>query len=133
MNANLVPEGSSASGIAVFGNSLFVANFSLGTISQYNATTGEMVNPALISGLNHPSALAVAEGYLFVSDFFAGTVGKYTLSGETVDATLISGLNQPTSIAVISASVTEASSTWSLLLLGLAVTLCLKARMGATN
>jgi hypothetical protein len=133
LNANLVPEASSVSGIAVFGNSLFVANFSLGTISQYNATTGELVTPTLVAGLDHPSALAVAEGYLFVSDFFAGTVGEYTLSGETVDATLISGLNQLTSIDVISASVTEVSSTWSLLLLGLAATLCLKTRMGATN
>ena len=44
LNAKLIPEVPSVSGIAVFRNSLFVADSSLGTISQYNATTGELVN-----------------------------------------------------------------------------------------
>jgi hypothetical protein len=131
LNAQLVSKLASVSGIAVFRNSLFVANSSLGTISQYNATTGELINPTLISGLSHPSGLAVAEGYLFVSDLFAGTIGKYTLSGETVDATLISGLDQPASIGVISASIADVSSTWTLLLLAFAATLSLKTRLNS--
>jgi hypothetical protein len=129
VNANLVPDAPSVSGIAVFGNSLFVADSSRGRISQYDATTGELIDPTLISGLGHPGALAIAEGYLFVSDFYAGTIGKYTLSGETVDATLISGLDEPTSIAAIPASVADVSSTWILLLLALTATVSLKARL----
>jgi hypothetical protein len=133
LNAAFIAEVTSVSAMAVFKNSLFVANASLGTISQYNATTGELINATLISGLDHPAGLAVAEGYLFVSDVFAGTIGKYTLSGETVDATLISGLNQPISIAVISSSVAEVSSTWTLLLFGFVATLCLKTRLNSNN
>jgi len=131
VNARLVPELTFASSMAVFGDSLFVADVSLGRVSEYNTTTGALVNPALVSGLDRPSGLAVSGGYLFVSDYNAGTIGEYTLSGETVDATLVSGLDHPTSIAVISASVADVSSTLTLLLLALTTILSLKARLQA--
>jgi hypothetical protein len=44
-----------------------------------------------------------------------------------VNASLISGLNQPTDIVIVSASVADASSTWTLLLLALTATFGLKA------
>src|SRR6266550_4440759 len=127
VNARLVPELTFVSSMAVFGDSLFVADVSLGRVSEYNTTTGALVNPALVSRLDFPSGLAVSGGYLFVSDYNTGTIGKYTLSGETVDANLISGLDRPTSIAVIPASVAEISSTWILLLLAVTAILSLKA------
>jgi hypothetical protein len=51
-----------------------------------------------------------------------GTIGEYTTSGATVNASLISGLHGPQSIAVVSASVPDTSSTWTLLLLALTAT-----------
>jgi DNA-binding beta-propeller fold protein YncE len=103
----------------VSGGNLFVTDSVTGTIGEYNATTGAIVDPALITGLNQPNGIAISGGNLFVTNFETGTIGEYTLSGETVNASLISGLNQPTDIAVVSASVADASLTWLLLLLSL--------------
>jgi hypothetical protein len=75
------------------------------------------VNPALVSGLDNPTGIAVSGGDLFVTNYFAGTIGEYTTSGATVNPALISGLNDPQAIAVVSASVPDRSSTWTLLLL----------------
>ena len=58
---------------------------------------------------------------MFVTNFGAGTIGEYTTSGATVNPALVSGLNHPIGIVVASASVPDASSTWTLLLLGLTV------------
>ena len=105
---------------------IFVTNFKTGTIGEYNATTGAIVDADLISGLNGPSGIAVSGENLFVTNFQTGTIGQYTISGETVNASLISGLNQPTDIVVVSGSVAEASSTWALLLLAVTATFGLK-------
>ena len=99
---------------------------SSGAIGEYNAATGATVNATLISGLNGPGGIAISGGNLFVANFASGTIGEYTLSGETVNASLISGLNQPTDIAVVSRSVSDASSAWTLLLLSLTATFGLK-------
>jgi hypothetical protein len=84
------------------------------------------VNPALVSGLGYPISIAVSEGNLFVANYYGGTIGEYTTSGATVNGSLISGLNQPTGIAVVSASVPDVSSTWTLLLLGITATFGLR-------
>jgi outer membrane protein assembly factor BamB len=113
-------------GIAVFGDKVFVVDASANTIGKYT-TSGETVNPALISGLSFPSSIAVSGGNLFVGTFDlrteTGTIGEYNATtGATVNASLISGLNQPVGIAIVSASVPEVSSTWTLLLLALGAT-----------
>ena len=126
MNAALVSGLVSPVGIAVSGGNLFVADSVTGTIGEYNATTGAIVDADLISGLNGPSGIAVSGENLFVTNFQTGTIGQYTISGETVNASLISGLNQPTDIVVVSGSVAEASSTWALLLLAVTATFGLK-------
>ena len=41
------------------GSDLFVANYNIGTIGEYNASTGAAINPSLVSGLNFPLFLAV--------------------------------------------------------------------------
>jgi hypothetical protein len=84
------------------------------------------VNPALITGLSLPAAIAVSGGNLFVTNELTGTIGEYTTSGATVNASLVSGLHLPYGIAVVSASVPDAASTWALLLLGLTATFGLK-------
>jgi hypothetical protein len=89
--------------IAVSGNKLFVVDPVEGTIGEYT-TSGATVNPTLITGLSFPNGIAVSGGNLFVVDRDTGTIGEYTTSGATPDA----------------------SSTWTLLLLGLTATFGLK-------
>ena len=117
MNASLVSGLISPIDIAVSGGNLFVTDSVTGTIGEYNATTGATVDADLVSGLDGPGGIAVFGGNLFVTSARTGTIGEYTISGETVNASLISGLNQPTDIVVVSASVADASSTWTLRLL----------------
>ena len=104
---------------------IFVANASAGTIGEYTST-GAAVNPALISGLNFPVGIAVSGSDLFVANAMGGTIGKYTTSGVPVNPALVSGLRPWGGIAVVSASVPDASATWTLLMLGLATTFGLK-------
>jgi hypothetical protein len=89
-----------ASGIAVSGSDLFVANYSGNTIGEYT-TSGATVNASLVSGLNGPWGIAVSGSDLFVTSASDGTIGEYTTSGATVNAALISGLNDPFGIAVV--------------------------------
>ena len=97
-----------------------------GTIGEYT-TSGALVNSALVKGLHRPEGIAVSGGDLFVVNRATGTIGEYTTSGALVNAALISGLHGPEGIAVGPASVPDASSTWTLMLLGLTATFgCLK-------
>ena len=125
MNAALITGLNGPSGIAVFGGHLFVTNFGNGTVGEYDAATGAPIDTALVSGLNGPFGIAVSGGNLFVtSQVFGqdtGTIGEYTILGETVNTRLITGLSEPVGIAVVSGSVPDASSTWTLLLMGLTV------------
>jgi hypothetical protein len=114
-----------STGIALSGDNLFLGSFNFdtqtGTIGEYT-TSGATVNATLISGPFpfFPGDLAVSGGDLFVTNFDAGTIGKYdAATGATINSALVSGLNGPEGIAVVSASVPDASSTWTLLLLGL--------------
>src|SRR5580704_2380898 len=45
-------------GLAVLGNTLFVANFSNRTVGEYDATTGAAINASFITGLVVPTGLA---------------------------------------------------------------------------
>src|SRR5260221_869714 len=45
-------------GLAVKGNTLFVANEIANTVGKYDATTGAAINPTFITGLYLPDALA---------------------------------------------------------------------------
>jgi hypothetical protein len=73
---------------------IFVANRNGITVGAYT-TAGATVNPALITGLNGPSSLAISGENLYVAEYTGGKIGKYTTSGTTVNASLISGLNEP--------------------------------------
>src|SRR5262249_18968835 len=70
-------------GIAVSGSDLFVTNTPIGTIGEYT-TAGATVNPALISGLVYPYAIAVV-----------ATVpepGSYTLTLFTLFGLVLAGV-----------------------------------------
>jgi len=76
----------------------------------------------------------VSGGDLFVTSVGAArTIGKYTTSGATVNSALITWPRYPSAIAVsgerlfvTNEDVPDASSTWTLLLLGLTATFGLK-------
>jgi len=125
VNAALVSGLDSPQGIAVSGDKLFVTNAYGGTVGKYT-TSGVPVNPALIDGLNFPVGIDVLGDSLFVVNVGNGTIGKYTTSGVPVNPSLVSGLRPWGGIAVVSAPVPDASSTWTLLLLGLTATFGLK-------
>ena len=59
VNASLVSGLYEPMGIAVSGSNLFVANYSSGTIGEYDAITGATVNASLVSGLSYPYGIAV--------------------------------------------------------------------------
>jgi hypothetical protein len=105
-----------------------VTNISKGTIGEYT-TSGATVNSALISGLHGPVSITVSGTDLFVVNHATGTISEYTTSGEMVNAALISGLHGPEGIAVGPGSVPDASSTRTLLLLGLTATFGLKVML----
>ena len=97
VNAALI-RGLKPTGIAVSGGNLFVVDTFNNRICEYNATSGMVVNPALITGLNQPTGIAVSGGNLFVADTGNNRIGEYTTSGATVNAALVTGLNRPTAL-----------------------------------
>jgi hypothetical protein len=60
INASLIAGLDAPEGLALSGNTLFVANFGSGTVGEYNAATGAAINANFITGLNGPIGLAVA-------------------------------------------------------------------------
>jgi hypothetical protein len=59
VSATLVSGLNTPEGIAVSGGNLWVANYNIGTIGEYNATTGAAVNATLVSGLSNPHFITV--------------------------------------------------------------------------
>jgi DNA-binding beta-propeller fold protein YncE len=114
-------------GIAVGGGDLFVVDRK-GMIGEYNATTGAKValfNTGLKSpiGIAFDHAVPGDQGQLFVVDKASSTIDEYNATtGMPIMTPLVMGLNGPTGIAIFttSTSVPDASSTWTLLLFGLA-------------
>jgi 6-phosphogluconolactonase (cycloisomerase 2 family) len=81
-NPNLITTGlNQPIGIAVMGNSLYVANKGNGTIGAYLLTghTASPINPAFVSGVGKPAGLAAANNTLYVADFNSGIVSAYTV------------------------------------------------------
>src|SRR5215471_15960301 len=77
---------------AAHADEIFVVSTNNGTIGEYT-TSGQLVNPALISGLVAPQSIAISGSQVFVANQGgAGTIGEYTTSGATVNPALITGL-----------------------------------------
>ena len=91
---NLVTGLNAPEGIAVSGEDLWIANTGSGTIGDYNAITGAVVNSSLVSGLNSPYAIAVSGGDLWVANHGSGTIGEYNATtGAVITVSLVSGLS----------------------------------------
>ena len=111
INASLVPSLAAGlwnpTAIAVSDGDLFIlsagmrgSGYADGVVSQYDASTGALINPALVTGVGE-YALAVSGNDLFVPTFpFETGIGEYTTSGATVNASLITGLGLVSGIAI---------------------------------
>ncbi len=78
---------------------IFLSQANQGRIAEYT-TSGALVNPSLITGLNAPNNITASGGNLFISLINTGTIAEYTTSGATVNRSLITGMNSPAGVAV---------------------------------
>src|ERR1700758_3714909 len=76
INANFITGLDGPDGLAVLGNTLFVANQGNGAVGKYDAKTGAAISPGFITGLNFPRGLAVSGNTIFVANAGGHTVGK---------------------------------------------------------
>jgi hypothetical protein len=75
-----------------------------GVVSEYDASTGKVINANFITGLDGPQGLAVLGDTLFVSNEGGTTVGEYDAkTGAAINGAFITGLQQPEGLAVKSA------------------------------
>lgn len=95
-----------AAGIMSAHAQIFEANEGVGTIGEYDATTGALIGTP-ITGLNTPTGLALAGSNLVVANYNgptggnSGSVAEYTTSGQAVSGfSPITGLPQPISVSV---------------------------------
>ncbi len=108
--------------LAVPAAQIFVANFGTqanpGSIGTYNLD-GTPIDPALITGVNRPEAIAVAGTNLFVTkvggedlgQILFDTVSEYTTSGAVVNDTLISPLFIASGVTVSGTNLYVSSSS----------------------
>jgi hypothetical protein len=83
------------------GNNLLVANYTSGTVGEYDATTGAAINANFITGRNSSFGLALSGNNLFVSDTQIKTVGEYNATtGAVINANFITGLTGPVGLAL---------------------------------
>jgi hypothetical protein len=100
INANFITGLGSPHGLALSGNTLFVANYYANTVGEYNATTGAAINANFITGLGFPHGLALSDNTLFVS-YGGSIVGKYNATtGAAINPYFIAGLGYPMNILV---------------------------------
>ena len=99
-------------GIAISGNTLFVANMGYHTIGEYNATTGAAINASFITGLSSPSSIALSGNILFVANMANSTIGEYEAStGDPINASFITGVSSPMDILISGNNLFVANAT----------------------
>lgn len=88
--------------MAVSGNFLYITEHGSGVVAKYT-TSGQLINPALVSGLSLPAGIAVTGNDLFVANSAGPTpttaVGEYTIYGQTVNPALITDIENPVGVA----------------------------------
>lgn len=114
-------------GLAVQDDSLFVANNGLeGSVSEYSATTGAVINASFISNLSYPGGLAISGDQLFVTQ--NGKVSEFDANtGASINPDFVPGMASPVSLAASPAVVPEPGSGL-LLTLGLGAFLSRRRR-----
>jgi hypothetical protein len=91
---------SQPTGIAVSGSTLFVTNFSAGTVSTFS-TSGTTLNSSLLylGPGSSPTGIAVMGNYLFVSH--STGVDEYLLNGTHINSTIMPLNGYPAGLAVV--------------------------------
>jgi sugar lactone lactonase YvrE len=90
---------------------LLVGGHEAGIVAAYNTSTGEVINPEFIKGLEGPYGITHDSSTVYVANTYAGTVGKYDVETGAVDsAQFISGLKSPTGLVVHNGILYVASS-----------------------
>jgi glucose/arabinose dehydrogenase len=75
---------------------LFIANKNNNTVSEYNPTSGALMNASFITGLNEPTNVILNGNDLYVTNVGNGVVGEYNATtGVAMDASFITGLSFP--------------------------------------
>ena len=101
INLNFITGLNVPSGLAVKGNTLFVADLGNGTVGKYEAKTGAAINANFIAGLSGPLGLALRGNKLFVTNSGTGTVGEYDAkTGAAINANFITGFQAPTQLVI---------------------------------
>jgi hypothetical protein len=111
---------SSPLALAVSGSSIYVLSFSeldsFGMVSQYT-TSGTLVNASLISGIEAPGGLTVANGNIYVSNLGdelvpgSGSISKFTLAGAVVNSSFVTGLDSPIGMTLTNGNLFVANSS----------------------
>jgi DNA-binding beta-propeller fold protein YncE len=97
-----LPKNASAQQDVGFIGRIFITNgfFENSLVSEYDYSTGKVVNAHFIRGLEEPRGLAVSGNDLFVVER-GGRVGKYDArTGGAINAGFITGLRYPEALAV---------------------------------
>jgi hypothetical protein len=109
INANLISGLNWMTGLAISGNTLYVASLvgaddgfpAAGKIGIYNASTGAAINAKFITGLSNPEDIVISGNALFVSNASAGTIGKYNAAtGAAINSSFITGLDDPNTLGL---------------------------------
>ena len=107
----------SAIALCILSNSaraqLYVSQQGNGTVAEYDAATGALINSTFVTGLNNPFSLALSGNDLFVAEFSGNRVGEYdAITGAPINPNFITGLSQPAGLALQVQAVPE-PSTWA--------------------
>lgn len=99
-------------GLALQGNNLFVASQGSQRISQYDATTGSLINANFITNVYNPTAMVIdAAGRLYVTNN-GGSVSVYSAAtGGAINTNFITGLVTPMGLALDNAGRLYVSAT----------------------
>jgi hypothetical protein len=83
---------------------IYVSQYLSGTVGEYDATTGAVINASLVTGVSEPEGLVLSGNTLFVSSGEAngGSVGTYNATtGAPINPNFItSGVNGPAGLAL---------------------------------
>jgi hypothetical protein len=102
-------------GVAVLGNNLFVADNANyvaghGSIEEYNATTGALVDATFITGLFAPEGITILGNTMYVVNNAGntdpnentGSIGEYNATtGAAINTSLVTGLYAPVATVVV--------------------------------
>lgn len=101
-----------ATSLGALADILLVGGHEAGVIAAYNTSTGEVIDPEFIKGLQGPYGITHDSSFIYVTNAYAGAVGKYDReTGGAVTSPFISGLQSPSGIAVHNGILYVASSS----------------------